>query len=118
MVGDRWSLLIVRDILFKGFRTFREFLAAGEGIATNILSDRLRKLEETGILVSAGGADGRTVVYRLTEKGLDLAPALIEMILWSDRYQETAAPPATIREMRADRDAYVATLRRRAMSVR
>jgi DNA-binding HxlR family transcriptional regulator len=116
MLGDRWSLLIVRDILFKGFRTFKEFLTAGEGIASNILTDRLRRLEADGILARGAGDDGRVVVYRLTEKGLDLAPALVEIILWSDRHEDTAAPPATIREMHADRDAYVAALRRRAGS--
>jgi DNA-binding HxlR family transcriptional regulator len=116
MVGDRWSLLIVRDLLFKGLRTFKAFQAAGEGIASNILADRLRRLEAAGILARGAGDDGRAVVYRLTEKGLDLAPALVEIILWSDRYEETAAPPATIREMRADRDAYLAALQRRTRS--
>jgi DNA-binding HxlR family transcriptional regulator len=74
--GDAWSLLILRDLMVRGYRKFKEFHNAGEGIATNILSDRLQKLEAAGILDSEPEeTDGRSVNYRLTEKGIDLAPA-------------------------------------------
>src|SRR5215471_810502 len=86
--GDSWSLLIVRDLMFKNLHTFNELLAAGEGIASNILTDRLAKLEAAGIVTkSADEADARRFRYRLTEKGIDLAPTLIEMVLWSARYE-------------------------------
>jgi DNA-binding HxlR family transcriptional regulator len=112
--GDSWSLLIVRDLMFKGLRTFNEFQAAGEGIASNILSDRLSKLEAGGILTkTADPADARRFNYRLTEKGLDLAPVLIEIVLWSARHEDTEAPPSTVRSMRNNRDRFVADIRQR-----
>jgi len=98
--GDHWSLLIVRDLLFKGRRTFADFAGAEESIATNVLTDRLAKLEAEGILRRRpDAADRRRVRYELTAKGLDLAPVLVEMILWSSRYERTAATAAEIREM-------------------
>ena len=94
MVGDSWSLLIVRDMMFKECTTYNDFLNAGERIATNILSDRLQKLEASGIIAKQNDpTDARRYKYRLTERGIDLAPILVEMILWSDRYEETDAPP-------------------------
>src|ERR1700739_1910980 len=78
--GDRWSLLIVRDLMVRGFRTFRDFTNSGEGIATNILADRLRSLVTAGIIESeADPQDGRRVNYRLTEKGIDLAPVMLDL---------------------------------------
>ncbi len=112
--GDRWSLLIVRDAMFKDLCTFNEFLAAGEGIASNILSDRLAKLEAADVLTkSADEADARRFRYRLTEKGIDLAPALTEIVLWSARYEETDAPAETLREMREHRESFLAGIRER-----
>lgn len=112
LLGDSWSLLIVRDLLFKGYRTFNEFLRAGEGIASNILTDRLGRLEAGGILTKRRDpADARRFLYRLTEKGLDVAPLLIEIVLWSARYEETAAPPETVEEMRSHRDRVLRELR-------
>jgi DNA-binding HxlR family transcriptional regulator len=73
--------------MFKGRTTFKDFLDAEERIATNILADRLQKLEALGIIARERDAgDGRRVRYRLTEKGLDLAPVLVEMIVWGARY--------------------------------
>src|SRR5437764_14214107 len=71
MLGDRWSLLIIRDMMLRGFRTYKEFLECYEGIATNILADRLRKLVAYGILsTELDPSDGRKVIYLLTEKGI------------------------------------------------
>jgi DNA-binding HxlR family transcriptional regulator len=112
--GDRWSLLIVRDLMFKGLRRFGEFAAAGEDIATNVLTDRLARLERGGIIERGRDpADARKVVYRLTRKGIDLAPVLIEIVLWADRHEETDAPPEEVRAMRADRAAVIAEVERR-----
>jgi DNA-binding HxlR family transcriptional regulator len=113
LFGDPWSLLIVRDLMFKGLRRFKEFQAAGEGIATNILSDRLVRLEDAGILTrSRDPADSRRVRYGLTRKGADLAPILVELVLWSARYEETEAPPKIVREMRTRRPKVIARLQK------
>lgn len=114
VLGDPWTLLVVRDLMFKGLRTFNEFQGAGEGIASNILADRLARLAVAGVLTKTKDAiDGRRMVYRLTRKGLDLAPVLIELVLWSDRYEDTAAPADTVALMRADRPAVLADIRSR-----
>lgn len=114
--GDRWSLLIVRDLMFSGLRTFREFSAAGEGIATNILADRLRRLEEEGVIRrSKSSGDGRHVIYGLTEKGLDLAPVLVEMVLWAARHERTDAPPSVVRQMGRQKQRFIARVRESAV---
>src|SRR5690349_11077859 len=80
VLGDRWSLLIVRDLMFKGRTTYKDFLAGGEGVATNILADRLRRLEVEGVIEKGRDpVDARRMVYRLTTKGLALGPLLVEM---------------------------------------
>lgn len=112
--GDRWSLLIVRDLMVRGFRTFKEFQESGEGIATNILADWLQKLEAAGILTAGpDGHDARRVCYRLTEKGIDLAPVLLELLIWAARHEKTGAPCALIERMERDREAFLAEVRRR-----
>jgi DNA-binding HxlR family transcriptional regulator len=114
MLGDRWSLLIVRDLMVRGFRTFKEFQTSGEGIATNILADRLRKLESAGIITAeTGEQDGRRVNYRLTEKGIDLAPVLLELLVWGARHQTTHAPAPFLAQVQKNRDAFLAEVRRR-----
>ena len=112
-VGDRWSLLIVRELMLLGRRTCREFLAGGECIATNVLADRLARLEQLGILERARDpSDGRRALWKLTEKGKDLAPALLELVLWASRHEETAAPAALLDEMKHRRRSFLARLRR------
>lgn len=112
--GDRWTLLVVRDLMFKGRATFREFLEAGEGIATNILADRLAQLEEHGLVERrAHPEDGRRNLYRLTEKGVDLAPLLVDMVLWAARYEDTAAPADEVRRMWDARSEFLAEIRAR-----
>ena len=103
LFGDAWSLLVVRDLMFKGIASYGGFLAAGEGIATNVLSDRLVKLEEAGIIEKRrDAADGRRFVYRLTAKGADLAPVLVSMVLWSAKHTATDAPPEMVSAMAGD----------------
>lgn len=112
VLGDRWSLLIVRDLMFKGMQTFNEFASSDERIATNILTDRLGKLEAAGILASrADPTDARRVRYRLTAKGIDLAPVLVELVLWASRYEKTDAPPHLLRAMRRDREQFLLGVR-------
>jgi len=112
--GDRWSLLIIRDLMVRGYRTFTEFQQAGEGIATNILTDRLRNLQSLGIIdAETEEADSRRVNYRLTEKGIDLAPVLLELLIWGARHEQTGASCAIIDEMEKNRARVLAETRRR-----
>lgn len=114
MFGDRWSLLIIRDLMVRGFRSFKNFQESGEGIATNVLSDRLHKLMTAGIIAAeAVENDRRKINYRLTEKGIDLAPVLLELLVWGARHEETAAPCALILEMEKNREEVLAEVRRR-----
>jgi DNA-binding HxlR family transcriptional regulator len=111
-IGDSWSLLIVRDLMFKGFTRYADFLGAEEGIATNILADRLSKLEAGGIIAKLSDPeDGRRYVYSLTEKGIDLAPVLAELIVWASTHERTDALPATLKMLRTDRDAFLQGVR-------
>jgi DNA-binding HxlR family transcriptional regulator len=113
MLGDRWSLLIIRDMMLRGFRSYKEFLQCYEGIATNILADRLRRLMANGIITAEPDpADGRKLCYFLTAKGIDLAPVLTEMVLWAALHENTGNQ-ALIREMRKDKDQVIAGARER-----
>lgn len=114
LLGDRWSLLIVRDLMVRGYRTFKEFQQSGEGIASNILADRLRMLESADIIVSeTAETDARRVNYRLTERGIDLAPVLLELLIWGARHEKTAASCAVIDQMEGNRQWVLAEARRR-----
>ena len=113
MLGDRWSLLILRDMMLRGYRTFKEFLRSDEKIASNILADRLRRLESYGIIATdRDDSDGRKVLYSLTPKGIDLAPVLAEMVLWAARHEQTGNQ-ALVREMRSDKEKLIASVRQR-----
>jgi DNA-binding HxlR family transcriptional regulator len=113
MLGDRWSLLILRDMMLRGYETFNEFLHSEEKIATNILADRLRRLKSYEIISSQQDpADGRRMIYALTAKGIDLAPVLAEMVLWAARHEETGNQPL-VRQMRTAKDQLIADVRQR-----
>lgn len=86
--GDKWSLLIIRDMMFAGKRHFREFLASDEAISTNILADRLGKLVEAGVLTRADDPGHKLkAIYSLTEMGIELLPIIAEISRWSRKYQ-------------------------------
>ena len=113
MLGDRWSLLIIRDMMVRGYRTFKEFLSSDERIATNILADRLRRLEGHGIITAEPDAsDGRKLLYRLTAKGVDLAPVLTEMVLWAAAHEGTGNQ-ALVRLIQKDKAKFLAEVRNR-----
>jgi len=113
MLGDRWSLLILRDMMVRGYRTFQQFLASDEAIATNILADRLRRLEEAGIIaVRPDPSDGRRRIYTLTGKGIDLAPVLTEMVLWAARHEKTGNEPL-VQRLKTDKQRFLADIRQR-----
>lgn len=107
--GDRWSLLIVRDLMFKGSDGYSAFLQSRERIATNILADRLKRLEASGIIEKlANTEDSRRASYRLTSKGFDLTPVILEMMVWAARYENTTAPPVKIDHMTEHHKNFVA----------
>ncbi len=116
LIGDRWSLLILRDLVFGRARFYRQLLESGEGIATNVLAERLRRLERAGLVSKRRDPDDRKrFVYSLTSKGLDTLPILLEMILWGDKYDpRTAAPPEFVARLRKDRERALAEVRARA----
>ncbi|SEO07264.1 transcriptional regulator, HxlR family [Amphibacillus marinus] len=95
MIGDGWSLLVVRDIIFANKHTFGEFIQSEEGIARNILSNRLNKLIEKGMIKKEDHvSDKRKDYYQLTEKGIRLVPVLIELSLWSSEQEPETADQA------------------------
>lgn len=111
--GDKWSLLIMRDLLFREKSRYGEFLDSEEGIATNILADRLERLERTGFIrKEPGGSPGRQA-YAPTDKGKDLIPVLFEILLWSAKYDpKTGAPKQLVAELKQDRKNVIKAIRR------
>ncbi|MDE3164631.1 MAG: helix-turn-helix transcriptional regulator, partial [Acidobacteriota bacterium] len=100
--------------MVRGYRTFKDFQFSGEGIASNVLAGRLRKLQAEGLITAAPEAsDARRLNYRLTEKGIGLAPVLLELYLWAARYEDTGAPCAVLRTMRRHPRELIAEVRRR-----
>jgi DNA-binding HxlR family transcriptional regulator len=111
--GDSWSLLIIRDLMFKERSTYSDFQRGEEGIATNVLADRLTRLELDGLIVKH--AEGR---YQLTAKGIDLLPIMLDLIDWSAKYDpRTDADPRFVRRLRRDRPALEAELRKELRKV-
>ena len=113
ILGDRWSLLIVRDMMLRNFHSYKQFLESYERIATNILADRLRNLEKHGIITTQRDPqDGRKVIYRLTAKGIDLAPVMAEMVLWSAGHEDVGNQEL-VRMIKADKTKFLAGVRQR-----
>lgn len=93
VVGDKWMLVIVKQMLIEGKETFKDFTESDEAIATNILSAKLKLLEEVGIIIKTKRPDNKkTNLYLLTDKGLALAPVLVELANWSDSYLRDIHP--------------------------
>lgn len=113
LLGDRWTLLVVRDLALNGRRYFHQFEAAGEGIASNVLADRLKLLVEAGIAEKSRDPEkGSRRLYRLTDKGVDLLPILLEMIVWSGKHDpDTVVSPAYLKRATRKRDALLDELR-------
>ena len=116
VLGDPWSLLIVRDMVFFRKTTFGEFMASAERIGTNTLSRRLASLESHGIIAKhPSTTDRRKDRYTLTEKGLALVPILVDLTEWGATYDpDTGAAPDQIHAMRADRAAFIQAAQARA----
>jgi DNA-binding HxlR family transcriptional regulator len=112
--GDKWSLVVMRDLLFQEKRHYGEFHASEEGVATNILADRLERLESAGLIRKTGG-DPRSgkQSYAATARGKDLIPVLLEMILWSAKHlPETSTPRELLAELKKDRTRVAQEVRR------
>lgn len=111
--GDKWTLLIIRDMVFDGKRFYKDFQNSKEGIATNILSDRLKKLEQNGFITSEVYPELRTKKqYTLTEKGLDAIPILAEIMVWSTKYEDgLAVPESFIDDLKNNRESVLEAIR-------
>jgi DNA-binding HxlR family transcriptional regulator len=120
--GDKWTLLIIRDLLFFGKKYYGEFINSEEGISTNILADRLNLLEKKGFVQKHNdAAHGSKYVYQPTQKAIDLIPMLLEMILWSAKYDPaTAAPKEFVARLKRDQkgviNEFVAAIKKRKVS--
>jgi DNA-binding HxlR family transcriptional regulator len=112
-LGDKWTLVVLRDLIMVRKRYFRELLAGSEGIATNILASRLKLFEAAGLVTRrTDPIQPRRVIYEPTEKALDLLPILIELMRWSIKYDpKSAAPRQFARRLARDRDGLIADLR-------
>ncbi len=98
--GDKWTLLIVRDLMFKGKQTYGEFLQSGEKISTNILANRLKRLEEHGIVAKSVAPENESsFIYALTSKGTDLLPVMLEITAWSAKHDTMTNTPDSFFEM-------------------
>lgn len=108
VLGDKWTLLILRDMVFAGKSTYGQFLQSAEKVATNILADRLAVLEAHGIVTKAVAADKKSkFTYRLTAKGVDLIPILVELTLWGAKHCPTIIDPGLLAELQTGKDAAV-----------
>jgi DNA-binding HxlR family transcriptional regulator len=96
-VGDRWTLLVIRDLMFAGKRHFREFLKSEEGISSNVLADRLNSLVEDGIVTRRDDpTHAQKAIYSLTDKGLNLLPVLLAMSAWAQKYHPRTRRPEAV----------------------
>jgi len=117
--GDRWSLLIIRDLLLHGKRHYGAFLNSDERVATNILADRLVSLERRGLISKTlDPVDKRRSLYRLTPMGIDLAPVLIEIIVWSAKYDPaTSVSQQFLQRAESDRESLLKEIQQIAQVV-
>jgi DNA-binding HxlR family transcriptional regulator len=113
LVGDRWTLVVLRDLIMVRKRHYQELLAGNEGIASNILASRLKLLEAAGLVTRRRDpTQARRVIYEPTEKALDLVPVMVELMQWGLKHvPRSAAPPPMLRRLAADRDGFIADIR-------
>lgn len=116
VLGDKWTLLILRDMVFAGKASYGQFLQSAEKMATNVLADRLAMLESQGILTKAVAADKKSkFTYRLTEKGIDIVPILVALVLWGTKHCPTVVvDPGLLEELKTGKDAAVEKYQRLA----
>ena len=112
LLGDKWSLLVVRDMVFVQKRHFKDFLKSDEKIATNILTDRLVRLEHLGVISKQTDPDNkRQVIYSLTPKGIALIPLLVELVCWGSLHLGAPdADPEAVREIQNNKPTFIQSL--------
>lgn len=112
--GDKWSLLIIRDLIFANKCTYGDFLKSSEGIATNILASRLQGLEENGIIEKSDHPDSKAkILYRLTKKGIDLLPIFVEIHLWAEKYFSIPDEiKVVIKKAKKDKELYIKSIKK------
>lgn len=110
--GDKWSLLIIRDMMFFQKSTYGDFLKSAEGISTNILASRLQSLEENKLIVKLDHPDSKAkVLYKLTEKGIDLLPIIVEIQLWAEKNFDIPADiKAMVKEAKQDKNEFIKSM--------
>ncbi len=112
--GDKWTLLVLRDLMFKGKDRYRDFQASEEGVSTNILANRLKRLERHGLVTKSTGESKSSQArrkYRLTRKGQDLLRVMLEITRWSGEYDpDTNADPAVLAALEQDSEGLVARI--------
>ena len=103
-LGDRWCLMIIRDLMFQDRKYYRDFLEAGEGISTNILADRLLRLEAAEIITKTRDPQhGKRFIYRLTTKGMALIPVMLELMKWAADFDDyTEMPKSFVNRLRSN----------------
>jgi DNA-binding HxlR family transcriptional regulator len=115
-LGDKWALLILRDLIFTEKSTYGEFLTSQEKIATNILADRLKMLEANGFITSTVSAEKKNkFIYNLTEKGIDLVPVITELMIWGSKYDPYDAKDV-IKKLRQDKEGTIKEIRKKLSS--
>lgn len=119
ILGDRWTLLIIRDLMFRGFHEYGEFLEAGEGISTNILAERLKRLVDSGVVLRRENPhDRKRVIYTLSQKGIDLMPAMLDLIEWGIKHFAYCRVPDEIQQaLRTDKVGFMAAIRNKLLAV-
>lgn len=118
--GDKWSLLIIRDMMFFNKSTYGDFLKSAEGIATNILASRLQSLEENQLIEKLEHPDSKAkVLYKLTQKSIDLLPIIVEIHLWAEKYFVIPAElKSVLKEAKKGKDEFIkATTRQLKKSI-
>lgn len=110
--GDKWSLLIIRNLMFYDLNTYGEFLNAPEKIATNILADRLQKLEDAGLITQEEHPESKAkIFYKLTPMGISLLPVMTEISLWGDKYFKTSPQAKAITKLaKKDKPGFIMSL--------
>jgi len=118
--GDKWSLLIIRDLMDAKECTYGDFLKSPEGIATNILATRLQNLEENKLIEKLDHPESKAkVLYRLTKKGIDLLPIMIEINLWAEKYFPIPADrKAVLKEVKKDKAGFIKAMSKNLESVK
>lgn len=117
LFGDKWTLLIIRDIMFKGKHYYGDFANSEENIATNLLADRLNLLCQDGVIFKSKDKDHKQkIIYKLTRKGIDLMPVLVEIIMWSAKYdKDSGVEKEFVKAYKKDRDGLLKKISSRLM---